>query len=98
MESEKKYFGGWVVWLTVLVIGLSVVGFGMKWADVFGERIIYTESHQYKEARKSEIATYEAQLAEIDRKLTGQLDDNVRINMEAQASAIRIQLQAARSK
>lgn len=99
MEKEKKYFGGWVVWLTVITIGLFAVGFGLKWAGVFGKRVIFVESHQYKESRKSEIATYNAQLTEIDRQLmNSDLDANVKTNLEAQASAIRIQLQVAKEK
>lgn len=98
MEQEKKYFASWWFWCVGLVFVTSIIFFGLRLAGVIGERVVFEQSHQYQESRKSEIATYTAQLTEIERKLLGQLDENVRINLEAQASAIRIQLQVARSK
>jgi hypothetical protein len=99
MESEKKYFGGWVVWVVVLSVGITLVGFGLKALGVFGERVMFEQSHQYNESRKSEIATYNAQLAEIERNLTNtSLEEGTRTNLEAQASAIRIQLETAKGK
>lgn len=98
MEQEKKCFAGWWFWVVGLVMVNSVLFFGLKALGVFGERVVFEQSHQYHESRKTEIATYSAQLAEIERKLMGQLDENTRINLEAQVSALRIQLQIARSK
>lgn len=98
MEQEKKYFASWWFWCLGLLVMTSIIVFGLKAVGVFGERVIFEQSYQYKESRKSEIATYNAQLAEIERKLLGQLDDNTRNNLEAQASAIRIQLQIAKEK
>lgn len=99
MEQGKKYFAGWWFWVLLLVVATTFVFGGLRIAGVIGERVIFEQSFQYKEARKTEIATFEAQLAEIDRKLSyASLDENVRVNLEAQAAAIRIQLNVARRK
>lgn len=87
------------LFILALIVVASVVFFGLRMAGVFGERVVFENSFQYSEARKSEIATYEAQMAEIERKLTNtNLDESTRRNLEAQMSALRIRLQAARSK
>ena len=98
MLKEKEEFIKW--WM--LVIGLlfiTFIIFGLlRYAGVFGERIIYKNSFQYREARESEISTYTAQLAEIERKLSNDLDTQIRANLEAQAAALRIHLQTAKNK
>jgi len=98
----------WTFWrflpiFIVVVCILAFIGFGLNSLGLFGrtavERKVFENSFQYSEARKSEIATYEAQLAEIDGKLANpNLDANTRANLEAQKSAINIQLSIARSK
>lgn len=99
IEQDKKYFASWWFWVLLLVIATILVFAGLKVAGVVGERVVFEQSFQYKEARKTEIATFEAQLAEINRKLNFvSLDENTRVNLEAQASAIRIQLNVARRK
>jgi len=102
MDKDKKEFGKWWVWILLLVvISLIVIGvtrYAGLWGQTVAERVIFENSFQYKEARKTEIATFEAQLAEITHKLTGNIDDHTRNNLEAQAAALRIQLNVARSK
>lgn len=103
MEKEKKYVAGWWFWVLMLLIVSGVILTGLNYAGIFGrtvmERKVFENSFQYSEARKSEIATFEAQLAEIDRKLmNSDLDGNTKVNLEAQASALRIQLNVARNK
>ncbi|MHC4690965.1 MAG: hypothetical protein ACYS5F_15265 [Planctomycetota bacterium] len=102
MESEKKYFASWWFWIGFLVIVSLPVFFGLRSLGLIGstvvEREVFQRSFQYQEARKTAIATYEAQLVEIERKLLGELDQNTRNNFEAQAAAIRIQLATERSK
>lgn len=99
MEQEKKYFASWWFWILLLIVASVLVFGGLRIVGVIGERVIFEQSFQYKEARKTEIATFEAQLAEINRKLNStSLDENTRVNLEAQAAAIRIQLSVARRK
>ena len=99
MDEEKKDFAKWWLWVLLLIAITAIAFGGLKIAGVIGERIVFEQSFQYKEARKTEIATFEAQLAEINRQLASTtLDENVRVNLEAQAASIRIQLNVARSK
>jgi hypothetical protein len=103
MEQEKKYLGGWWVWICILLVGTVIVFSLLRYAGLIGgtivERKVFENSFQYSEARKSEVATFQAQLVEIDRKLSNpEIDANTRSNLEAQASALRIQLSVARSK
>lgn len=102
MDSEKKEFGGWWMWILLLTVATMIVigvlhAFGMIGGTIV-ERKVFENSFQYSEARKAEIATYEASLAEIQQKLNGQLDESTRQNLEAQKSALRIRLSVARSK
>ena len=103
MEAEKKYLGGWFVWITVLIIMAGIVFAGLSAVGIIGktvvEREVFKRSFQYSEARATAIATYEAQLVEINRKLTNtNLETNTRSNLEAQAASIRIRLASERSK
>lgn len=103
MDSEKKEFGKWWVWLVFLCVGTMTVFAGLNYVGLVGktvvERKVFENSFQYSEARKTEIAIFEAQLVEVDRKLTNSdLTKTTRTNLEATASAIRVQLSAARRK
>ena len=87
----------------IVVIVLSIVGFGLRSMGVFGktvvERKVFEQSYQRSEALKSQIATDEATLAEIERKLLNtNLDENTRHNLEAQASAARIRINTTKAK
>ena len=89
-----------ILLITVLLFG---VAFLLRSIGVFGstvvERQVFEQSYQRSESLKARIATEEANLAEITRKLSSpQLDEQTRANLEAQASASRIRLQTARSQ
>lgn len=101
-EARWTFFKGMPLFLMIIVF-LALLGFGLNSLGLFGRTVVnrkvFENSFQYSESRKSEIATFEAQLAEIGRKLSGDnIDAATRTNLEAQASALRIQLSVARSK
>lgn len=100
MEQEKKHFGGWWVWVGLLLVGSIIILTGLQYAGILGrtvvERKVFENSYQRSESLRSQIATYEAQLSEINRKLSGDLDSATRVNFEAQASSIRVMLNSAR--
>ncbi len=102
MEFEKKYFARWWIWIVGMLILTSIIFGGLRYCGMIGdtiaERVIFENSFQYKEARKTEIATFQAQLAEIERRLTSENDPQIRNNLEAQAASLRIHLNVARSK
>ncbi len=103
MDSEKKEYGAWWVWILTLTVLSIIVFTGLSYLGVVGgtivERKVFENSFQYSEARKTEIATYEAQISEIEGQLTNsQLEEGTRINLKAQLSSINILLKVARSK
>lgn len=103
MDKEKKLVGGWWMWVLLLMIVSGIVLTGLSYVGLIGrtvvERKVFENSFQYSEARKAEVAAYQATLAEIERKLaTAKIDEGTRANLEAQASGIRIQLNVARAK
>ena len=99
MEQEKKDVGKWWLWILFLII-LSVTAFtGLRYAGVFGERFVFKNSFQYKEARISEQTIWEATKAEIEIKLRNpDISNTTRANLEAQLSGIKIQLSSSRRK
>jgi hypothetical protein len=98
-ELTKREFGGWWIWILVLTMISAGAFFGLRMVGVFGERVVFENSFQYSEARKTEIAIFSAQLVEIDRKISNsETGSAVRNNLEAQAAAIRIQISTARAK
>lgn len=63
------------------------------------ERKVFENSFQHSEALNSQIATDEAVVAEIERKLINpNLDADTKHNLEAQAAAARIRISTARGK
>ena len=98
----------WIFWkflplFLIVVVVLSAVGFGLRSLGLIGktavEREVFEQSYQRSEALKSQIATDEAVLAEIERKLSNPgLDANTRHNLEAQMAAARIRIATTRSK
>jgi len=101
-EARWTFFKGMPLFLMIVVF-LIILGFILNSMGLFGrtvvKREVFENSFQYSEARKTEIATFEAQLAEIRRKLSDDsIDPAIRTNLEAQESALRIQFSVARSK
>lgn len=93
--NALKMFG---VWAGIL-IALVLLAFVLNFAGVLGERVIFENSFQYQEARKSAITTYEAELEQIRVQLMRtDLDDNTRANLQAQEASIRVLLKAERDK
>jgi len=90
----------WILGLFVVsFLVLSILHYSGMFGQTVVERKIFENSFQYSEARKTEIATFEAQLAEINRSLTSsEIDDQTKSNLEAQAAGLRIKLQVARSR
>jgi len=97
-DSEKKFLGKWWVWITFLIIVSSIAFGALKYLGIYGttvaERIIFENSYQKTAADKKAKNIYSAQLAEIEYRLNGELDDNVRSDLNAQAAMLRVQSRA----
>ena len=101
MDKEKKEFGRWWMWILGLLVVTTIVTTALNYAGIIGrtvvERKVFENSYQYNEGQRARISIFEAQLAEIERKLVNrELDETTRANLEAQSSSVRIQLGAAR--
>lgn len=95
MEKEKKYVGGWWFWILFLMICSAVVLAGLRGAGIWGktvlERKVFESSYQKKEADKTGITAYSAQLAMLRGKLNNSnLSPSARANIKAQIDAINI--------
>lgn len=102
MDREKKEFGGWWMWILTLSVLTIMVLTGLSYMGVLGktvvERKVFEQSYQYSAGQQQKIATFQAQMAELERQLANpELDGQTRTNLEAQAASIRIQLNSARS-
>ena len=101
-KELRSFIKSWWFWFFGIIIVTSIIGFGLSSLGLIGrtvvERKVFENSFQYSEARKAAIATYEAQLAEVERMLAGNLDEATRSNLEAQAAGIRINLATERAK
>lgn len=103
MDADKKMFAGWFWWVFLMLVAsgviMAAIGYGHLFVNTIVERKVFESSYQYQEARKSAVSTFEAQLVELNHKLENpNLDSDTRTNLEAQVSAINIQLAAERSR
>ena len=90
-------------WVLIFMVAIGGLAFVMNAAGLIGgkavEREVLENSYQYTEARKTEIMTMEAQLAEIDAQLADpNLPDSTKRNLKGQRSAIEVRLRVAREK
>lgn len=85
----------------VLVL-LAAAGLGIRalvsWGDARVDRAVFEESYQRSESIRARVATDEAVLVEIEARLAGgDLDDDTRKNLKAQARAARVRIRAAKN-
>ncbi len=95
MEAEKKYFGGWFMWIVFLMIGAGIVFGGLRSVGMIGqtvvERKIFENSYQKSEADKMARVTYDSQLAILRARLGNhELYNGARIEIQAQIDSINI--------
>lgn len=86
-----------------VVAGLFLLGFALRSCGLIGstvvERKVFEESYQRSEALKSQIATDEATIANIEGQLRNpNLDEDTRYNLEAQKRAAETRINAAKAK
>lgn len=93
IEKEKKYFAGWWLWVLLLIVITSVVGFGLRFTGVVGERIIFENSYQKDAADNAKRDMLEAELVGINARLrSGVLNETQRADLEANKAAVQFQL------
>lgn len=96
MPRAMLAFAAVIVFLFILGFGLHSLGL---WGGTAVERKVFEQSYQRSEAMKARIATDEAALAEIEGQLRiPGLDPQTRARLQAQASAARSRINAARAQ
>ena len=100
MEKEKKYFGGWWVWVLFLSIITLAILFAFSSGALFlgkkVERAVLVNSHQYIEGMEQRGAIMQANLAEAQARLAAESDPEVKANIQSQISVLKAQLSAIR--
>ena len=89
MFKEYSKLMGYIV-LTIVI--LAAVGAGLRMAGVFGERVVFENSFQYKQGMKSRALTLQSQITEIDAQLIK--NPEKRQELLAQRKVLELQLQA----
>lgn len=93
----------WLVTGAASVVTLFAFLFALNAMGLIGgtivEREVFEQSFQYSEARDTAIATYQAQLAEIEAQLRrSDISEATRANLQAQAARLRVQIQTERNR
>ncbi len=82
---------GYVV-LTLII--LAIVGGGLRFVGVFGERVVYENSFQYKKGMEQRALTIQSQIAEVDVNIIK--NPEMREQLQAQRKVLEIQLQSTK--
>lgn len=103
LREVRKAGWGFMPMLIGVIVILALLGFGLNSLGLLGrttiERKVFEESYQRSSAIEQQIATDEAALAEVTRQLQNpNLDEDTRANLEAQASAARVRIDAAKRR
>lgn len=89
MKMFKDYSKG-MGYLILTIVVLAIVGGGLRFAGVFGERIVFENSFQYKEGMRQRANVLEAQIAEIEINIMRNPEMSNQLN--AQKKVLQIQL------
>lgn len=91
--------GGLFKWILIAIIAFAIVGFGLKWAGIFGttvaERAVFSNSYQKKSADNARIATLESQIDTARFNLSQAEDPDTQAKIRAQIQLLETQLDRA---
>ena len=92
-KEEKKAITSWWIYATILLVVTNVVLITLKYSGLVGstmvERKVFQNSYQKQAGDKARLATYKAQLAAINSKLTISPND---ANLLAQKAMLQVQI------
>jgi len=95
IDEEKRFVFAWWMWCLTLII-ISVISFaGLRYAGIIAqtkvERVVFTNSQQYTEARKTEQITYAAEIAKINSQLERKdLSEATKADLRAQKAGLEV--------
>lgn len=95
MEQEKKYLGGWWVWILTLIVLSMIVFGGLRYAGIIGgtivERKVFENSYQKHEADKEAVTSYSAEIRMLRSRLDNpNLDDGTKAEIQAQIDTLTV--------
>jgi len=67
--SEKTYVAGWIFWIFAIIMVIAGIMALFKPAGMWWDRQVQLESHQYQEARATEMAIFRAQLGAVRSRM-----------------------------
>ena len=91
-DFTKFYFIG-IFFFIISAIIFSLINYTDIFLKTQVERVVFENSYQYKQGQKERIATLEAEIDEIENRLTNpNLDATIKKNLENQLSRLKIEL------
>lgn len=95
METVKKYFGGWWIWVFFLIVITGIIFTGFSYVGIIGktivEREVFERSYQKKSADEDALTTYDAQITILQRRLRKEnITEQEREEIQAQIDSIII--------
>lgn len=91
--SGKEYRSG-MGYIVATIVILATVGGALTVAGVFGERVVFENSFQYKEGMRQRSVVLEAQVAEINMQIGR--NPGMAAELIAQRKVLEIQLMGVR--
>lgn len=96
-EEEKKHVTSWWIYIVIGLI-LTSMAFGvLKYAGILGttvvERMVFENSYQKQAGDNKRMATYKAQLAQINSLLVSSPDDS---DLLAQKAMLTVQINSGK--
>ena len=93
VDEEKRELGKWWLWVlglvAITIIVLSTMGYMGKLTGTFVERKVFEQSYQRSEGLRSQLLTWEAQLASINSQLVSKPNN---VNLQAQKAMLEVQI------
>ena len=93
MSEDKKEFGGWWIYVLVLLLISTVAFTTLRYVGVLGktvvEREVFENSYQKTAGDSARLNRYQAQLAEINSRLYSTPDD---ADLRAQKAMLEVQI------
>lgn len=98
ISQEKREVGKWWLWILGLLVVSSIIFTSLRYLSIIGntimERNVFENSYQKTTADKKAYDVYSAQLAEIESRLSNNLDEQTRQDLEAQRAMLKVQIRA----
>ena len=92
-KEEKKMITSWWIYFAILIVFTSLVFGLLNYVGIIGktivERKVFEQSYQKQAGDKSRMATYKAQLAQVNSKLVMSPNDQ---DLLAQKAMLQVQI------